>query len=159
MPQHRRCFKRVQNNITDKSNCSFIRSDIKEFYPSITENILHHTLKFAKQHTNIDKIVLRIINHWSLLFSDNKTWRKSTDSSFHVTMSSFDRAEIGELVVLYIQSKLEKILPKSNLALYQDNVLALLRNLNGQQTDKVRKNIIGVFKDIGFILEIETNLK
>ena len=74
-------------------------------------------------------------------------------------MSSFDRAEIGELVVLYIQSKLEKILPKSNLALYQDNVLALLRNLNGQQTDKVKKNIIGVFKDIGFILEIETNLK
>ena len=37
-------------------------------------------------------------------------------------------------------------------------VLALLRNLNGQQTDKVRKNI-RIFEDIGFSLEIETNLK
>ena len=34
------------NNITDKSNCSFVQFDIKEFYPSITENILHQTFKF-----------------------------------------------------------------------------------------------------------------
>ena len=63
------------NNITDKINCSFIQFDIKEFYPSITENILHQTLEFAKQHANIDKNDLRIINHCrkSLLFSDNKT--------------------------------------------------------------------------------------
>ena len=36
------------NNITDKSNCWFIQLDIKELYPSITENILQQTLKFAK---------------------------------------------------------------------------------------------------------------
>ena len=57
------------------------------------------------------------------------------------------------------QLKLEKILPKSNFIIYQDDGLALLKNLNGQGTDKVRKNIIRVFKDIGFSLEIETNLK
>ena len=77
------------NNITDKSNCSFIQFDIKEFYPSITENILHQTFKFAKQHTNIDKNDLRIINHCrkSLLFSDNKTWKKkTTDSCFDDTI-------------------------------------------------------------------------
>ena len=33
------------NNITDKSNCSFIQFDNKEFCPSITENILHNTLQ------------------------------------------------------------------------------------------------------------------
>ena len=53
----------------------------------------------------------------------------------------------------------KKILPKSNFSIYQDDGLALLKNLNGQGTDKVRKNIIRVFKDIGFSLEIETNLK
>ena len=114
----------------------------------------------AKQHKNIDKNVLCIINHCrkSLLFSDNKTWKKQlADSCFDVTMGSFDGREICELVGLYIQSKLEKILPKSNFALYRDNGLALLRNLNGKQTDKVRQNIIGVFKDIGFSIEIETN--
>ena len=43
--------------------------------------------------------------------------------------------------------------------IYRDNGLPLLRNLKGQETDKVRKNVIRVFKDIGFSLEVETNLK
>ena len=72
------------------------------------------------------------------------------DSCFDVTMCSFDGAEICELVGLYIQSKLEKVLPKSNFGLYRDDGLDLLRNLNGQDTDKVSKNIIRVFKDFGF---------
>ena len=75
------------------------------------------------------------------------------------TMGSFDGAEICELVRLYIQSKLGKILPKSDFGLYQDNGLLLLRDLNRQETDKVGKNIIRVFKDIRFSLEVETNLK
>ena len=45
-------------------------------------------------------------------------------------MASFIGAEIYVLAELCIQSKLEKILSKSNFG---------LRNLNGQQTDKVRK--------------------
>ena len=57
-------------------------------------------------------------------------------------MGSFDRAEICELVELYIQLKLEKTLPKLNFGLCRDDRLALFRNLNGQQIDKARKNII-----------------
>ena len=90
-------------NTTDKSKCSFIQFDIKEFYPSITENILQQTFKFAKQHTNIDKNDLHIINHYrkSLHFSDNKNWnKKTTESCFDVTTGSFDGAEIYELVGL-----------------------------------------------------------
>ena len=51
------------NNITDKSNRSFIQFDIKEFYPSITEIIVHQKFKFAKQYTNINKNHLPIINY------------------------------------------------------------------------------------------------
>ena len=69
-------------------------------------------------------------------------------------MGSFDGGQISELAGPYIQSKLEKILPKSNFGLYRYDGLALLINFNGQQTDKVTKNIIGVFKDIGFSREI-----
>ena len=43
------------NNITDKSNCYFIQFNIKEFYPSITQKVLHQTFKFAKQDTNTNK--------------------------------------------------------------------------------------------------------
>ena len=70
-------------------------------------------------------------------------------------MGSFDGTEIYELVGLYIQSKLEKIFPKSKFGLHRDDGLALLRNLNWQQSDIVRKNIIRVFKDIGFSLRLE----
>ena len=146
------------NNITDKNTCSFIQFDIKEFYLSITENILHQTLKFVKQHTHIDKTNLRIINHCrkSLLFSDYKTWKKkSTGSCFDVTMGSFDGAEICEQVGLYIQSKLEKILPKANFVLYRDDGLALLRNLNGQQTDKFRKTSLDYLKILVLALRLK----
>ena len=105
-------------NITGKSSCSFIQFDIKEFYHSITENILHQTLKFVKRHSNIKNNDLRIINHCrkSLLFSDNKTWKKkSTDSCFDITMGSFDQAEICELVGLYVQSKLERYFQNQTL--------------------------------------------
>ena len=80
------------NNITDKSNCSFIQFDVKNLYTSITENILHQTLKLTIQHTNIAKNDLHIINQCLklLLFSDNNTWKKkSTDSCFDITMRSF----------------------------------------------------------------------
>ena len=63
---------------THKSNCSFIQFDSKEFSPSITENILQQTLKFAKLHRNMGKTDQRITNHWhkSLLFSHNNIWKK-----------------------------------------------------------------------------------
>ena len=35
----------------------------------------------------------------------------------------------------------------------------VLRNVNGQQIDHVRENVIQLFKDIGFLIDIETNLK
>ena len=73
-------------------------------------------------------------------------------------MGSYDDAEICELVGICTLSKLKNITSKDNIGLYRDDVLILLRELNGQQTDKIRKNIIKVFKSIGFQIEIETNL-
>ena len=40
-----------------------------------------------------------------------------------------------------------------------DNGLLVLSNVNGQQIDWVRKNTILFFKDIGFLIDVETNLK
>ena len=34
-----------------------------------------------------------------------------------------------------------------------------MRNVNGQQIDRMHKNIIKTFKDIGFAIDVETNLK
>ena len=58
-----------------------------------------------------------------------------------------------------MQSELGKILPKPHFGLHRDDGLALMRNLNRQQTQQVRKNVIKIFKYIDTNLEIETNLK
>ena len=42
------------NNIENKKDCSFIQYDIKEFYPSITEEILEKAISFAKSLMDID---------------------------------------------------------------------------------------------------------
>ena len=76
----------------------------------------------------------------SLLFFGNETWKKkSKESCLDFTKDSFDRAEICELIGLYIQSNLENILPKTNFGLYWDDGLIPLRNLNGKWTKKKEK--------------------
>ena len=125
----------------------------------ITEEILDTAMTFTRSHGDISNVELRTIKHCrkSLLFSNNEAWKKkSTDSSFDVTMGSYDSAEICELVGIY-KLKNRKT-SKDDIGLYHDDGLILLRELNGQQTDKFRKNIIKVFKSIRFQIEIETNL-
>ena len=52
----------------------------------------------------------------------------------------------------------ESITSKYDIGLYRDDGLIHLRKLNKQKTDKIRRNIIEVFKTVGFQIEIETNL-
>ena len=74
-------------------------------------------------------------------------------------MGSFDGTEICEVVGLYIQSNLENILSKINFGLYRDDRLILLGNLNGQEINKKKKTVIKIFKDTGFRIYIQANLK
>ena len=112
---------------------------------------------FLKLDSTIDDKDLRLIMHCRkyVLFFGNETWKmKSAESYSDVTMDSFDGAEICELVALYIQSKLENILFKTNFGLNQDDGLILLRNLYGHKMDKKRNNIMKILKDIGFSMDI-----
>ena len=74
-------------------------------------------------------------------------------------IGSNDRAEICKLTGIYILSQLSKILPQEDIGWYRDDGLILLRNTNAQLTDKMRKNVIKLFKESGFKIEIEANLK
>ena len=104
---------------------------------------------------------LRTIVHCrkSLLFHNNVAWKKKTTSCFDVTTGSYDGAEVCELVGTFIWSKLGNIIGKKNTGLYRDDGLVVLRNTNARGIDKIRKVIIKMFKDVGFQLEIKTNLK
>ena len=105
------------NNIENKKDCSFIQFDIKEFYPSITEEILEEAISFAKSLMDIDDHKIRTIKHCrkSLLFHNNVAWKKKTTTScFDVTMGSYDGAEVCELVGMFILSNLGNIIGKKN---------------------------------------------
>ena len=111
-------------NIPSKSECKFIQLDIKEFYPSITEKLLNNAITFAKDYIWISKEDIRIIKHCrkSLLFYRKEAWKKKdTDTTFNVTMGSYDGAELCEIIGIYIQSLLINILSNDNMGLYRDD--------------------------------------
>ena len=105
---------------------------------------MNKALDFAENYTIISKEGIRLIFHCrkSLLFFNDEAWKKKDkDSSFDVTMGSFDGAELCELIAIYIQSLLTdsvELITKENIGLYRDDGLILLRNINSQQTDRLR---------------------
>ena len=50
-------FKQLQSN----KNLRFVKFDIVDFYPSISEQLLDRSIAFAKSITNIDEKVIDII--------------------------------------------------------------------------------------------------
>ena len=64
-------------------------------------------------------------------------------------MGSFDGAEICELVGLYLLDKLLSLIGRKNVGLYRDDGLAAINSSSGPVLDKMRKNIIPLFKNEG----------
>lgn len=136
--------------------------DIKEFYPSITKETLSKAIDFAKKYTTITEKDTRTIFHCrkSMLIHNEGTWKKKTSHDcFDVTMGSYDGAEVCELLGLFILNNLSELIQKKDIGLYRDDGLMVLRNKRGRATDKIRKEVINVFKDINFQIDIETSLK
>ena len=73
-------------------------------------------------------------------------------------MGCYDGAEICELVGVYIQSKLCKLMNK-DFRLYRDDGLGILRNTSGPEADRKRKSITKVFKECGVSITCEVNKK
>ena len=123
--------------------------DIAEFYPSISEEILDNAMLFAQQYIDIPEKDLRIIKHCrkSLLYNDNEPWnKKNAESCFDATMDSFDGAEICKLIGIHILSLLSNKLDEQSTGLSRDDGLVLSRNTPKQKIDRIRKDIIEIFK-------------
>ena len=84
--------------------------------------------------------------------------KKNTESCFDFTMGSCDGAKICEVVCIHILSLLSNKLDKRSTGLYRDDGLVLLRSTSKYKIDRIRKDIIEIFKNAGFKIEINTNL-
>ena len=147
--------------IPRKSQARLIKFDICDFYPSISEELLLKAIEFARRFTRITEEDANIIMHARkcLLFNKDDQWiKKDGNGLFDVTMGSWDGAEICELVGLYLLNRLQDVLPSCNVGLYRDDGLAFLRSRSGRRFDKLRKDIIELFRREGLSITCDTNL-
>ena len=144
-----------------KKTCKFIKFDIAELYPSISAKLLEKSINFARSLIEIKYKIIDIINHArkSLLFHDGNAWFKKVENRlFDVTMGSYDEAEVCELVGLYLLGKLAPLIGAKNVGLYRDDGLAVIHQANGPKMDRIRKDIMALFKSEGLSITIDTNL-
>ena len=126
------------------------------------EKLLKNAVLFAQTHGNISRKDIEVIFHCcrSLLLHNNEPWiKKDSNGDFNVTMGIFNGAEVFELAGLFMLNELPKRFDKDNIALYRDDSLSVFKNYIGHQNDKVRKEMIDLFKQHHLNLEIKCNLK
>ena len=73
-------------------------------------------------------------------------------------MGSYDGAQICELVGLYLLNRLSTVIDRSSVDLHTDDGLAAINKANGPKLDRIRKDIIALFKEEGLSITIKTNL-
>ena len=90
-------------------------------------------------------------------FDGQPTWKKKS-GVFDVTMGSYDGAECCEIVGIYLLNKLSTIMRPEEHGLYRDDGLGLISNATGPKQDRLRKDIVRLFKFEGLDVTCETNL-
>ena len=73
-------------------------------------------------------------------------------------MGSYYRAELCELVDLYLEDLLTKDFGKQNIGLYRDDGLSCFENISGPDSEKIKKKLFKVFKSNGLSITVECNL-
>ena len=90
-----------------KRKAQFIKIDIVEFYPSITEKLLDNAVSYAQTLTIILNDIIQLIKQTrkSLLFTKGNIWMKKRENSlFDVTMGSHDvRRSVSLLGFTYLE--------------------------------------------------------
>ena len=74
-------------------------------------------------------------------------------------MGCLDGAEVCELTGTYLLHQLIDIIPKRHLGLYRDDGLGTANNLSGSEKERIKKQIVRIFKIKGLNITIKTNLK
>jgi hypothetical protein len=109
-----------------KNKQKFIKFDVVNFYPSITEKLLKDAINWARQFVDISKELEDIILNAkkSILYNDETPWIKKGESDFDVAQGSYDGAESCELVGLFLLTELSEI-DRLIVGIYRDDGLAV----------------------------------
>ena len=97
--------------LPEKDKLFFIKFDIVEFYPSISEELLNRSISFA----SINDSLINITNYSRkyLLFEKTSTWvNKENNSLFDITMRFYGRTKVHEVVGLLFLNRLCTVIEK-----------------------------------------------
>ena len=146
----------------EKQTYSFFKFDVVDFYPSISEELVIRSLKFAGKYTNVPNEDLSLIKNAckSVLYEQGNLWRKkranNISSLFDVAQGSFMGAELCELVGLFLLDGLKNIFGLERVGLYRDDGLAVLPNSSGFKVERLKKQTHAFFKSMGLRVTIES---
>ena len=134
--------------------------DVTDFHPSILESLLVDAITFTSKLSTITPHEHEIIFHVrkSLLFNNGESWMTKGAKLFDVTMGAYDGAEICELVGCYVLQQIGGMVPQENIGLYRDYDLAFFRNVNGPQSERIKKDFQKTFKKNGLDIVIQCNM-
>ena len=159
------------NGIEHKSRKRFMQLDICEFYPSISEELLNAALNFAGSIESVrplltaDNIEIVLHSRKSFLFTHDPSrpdtsipWTKK-DGLFDVTMGAPDGAEVCELVGLFLLNEVKRAFPELEFGIYRDDGLAIHRRIPGPRMERMKKDLVALFKSHGPSITIDANLE
>ena len=151
------CFKKIKT----KNSHKFLMFDIKDFYPSIKEDLPIKALEFVNQHVTIKSKDRETVFHdrKSLLCNEGEPWIKKQSNNFIVAMGSYDGTEVCELIGIFMLSLISNIYNRKNLGLYRDDRLAASKNTSGPQSEKIKKTFQKMFKNKALDIIINCNMK
>ena len=116
------------NSLKYKQLMKFIMFDIKDFYPSLTQD-LNKALNFASEYIYTSKCDIDVIHHArkSLLFDGFHSWIKKQGDLFG---GAYDVDEVCNVVGTYMLNLSSKKYNKSDLGFYRDDGFFVLKNKN-----------------------------
>lgn len=128
---------------------------------SKTDLVLADALENAKLSVEVQSEHLDVIFlcRKSVLFCSVDPWiGKSRNNTFDVLQVSFHGVDVSELIDIYILSKMNELVHIDHNWLYRDDSLMCV-SANTRANDIVIKKLLKIFKNLGFQITVEVNMK
>ena len=74
-------------------------------------------------------------------------------------MGAYDGAKVCELIGIYVLHLIDKKYDSKNIDLYRDDGVAVLKNVSGPASEKIKKHLQYLFRQKELQIIIEYNLK
>ena len=74
-------------------------------------------------------------------------------------MGGYDGGDVCELGGIFMLNKISEKYDKNDIGLYRDDGLAILKNISGPESERIKKNFESLFKKYGLQIIIECNKK